>query len=284
MGTATASVRKNLAIADLDEVLRALLQDELDGVQMSGVDITFDAPTRERSSAWRLPAVNLFLYDLREAHEPRDRGWQHRDDGTQSSLGRAPMRLSCTFAITAWTREVVDEHQLLSQVLATLLAYPVIPASMLPASLQVGRPPAGLSTRVGQAKEEGRADFWSAIGSPYKVSLEYVVTIFCVAGQALERGRRVKGTAVSEGLMGTRHAQGGSVLDAYGVGVGDAWVAIPALGPFTQTDAGGRFDFADLPAGDHDVLARGADGLTGRATMTVPGPPAVLRLSRAASE
>jgi hypothetical protein len=287
---ATAAVTKNLALADLDELLRGLLQRELETVPMTGVDITFDAPTRERTSTWRLPAVNLFLYDLREAAAPRDRSWQQRDDGAAAAvLARSPLRLECTFSITAWTRDVVDEHQLLSQVLSVLLAYPVLPASMLPPSLQIGSPPVGLSTRVGQAKEEGRADFWSAIGSPYKVSLEYMVTILCVAGQARQRGQRVASTSVSElpggpngAVHGTLYTQGGTVLDAGGNGVADAWVVLAGVGPWTTTGADGRFVFSAVPPGEHELLVRGADGATTTARLTVPGPAPVLTLAAAA--
>jgi Pvc16 N-terminal domain/Carboxypeptidase regulatory-like domain len=281
MAPATASVTKNLALADLDELLRTLLQGELDAVQMTGVEFTFDAPTRDRTSTWRLPAVNLFLYDLREAAAPRDRGWRQQDNGGSASLERAPMRLACTFSITAWTREVVDEHQLLSQVLSVLLAYPVLPASMLPQSLRVGTPPVDLSTRVGQAKEEGRADFWSAIGSPYKVSLEYMVTILCVAGQTRARGKRVRSAGVGDAAHRPLHTQGGTLLDADGNPVADAWVVLPAVGPWTTTGSDGRFVFSELPAGEHDVLARAADGVTTSRTMKVPGPDAVLRFAPA---
>ena len=215
---------------------------------MRGVEVTFDAPTKERSSAWRLPALNLFLYDLREAPAPRDRGWHNATRAASASLERAPMRLECTFAITAWTRDVVDEHQLLSQVLSVMLAYPVLPAEMLPPSLQVGSPPAGLSTRVGQAKEERRADFWAAIGSPFKVSLEYLVTIHCRAGQALARGGAVREPASRMGssARSTRRAAASSDAEA---------TASPTRGsrcPPRALDADrrdGRFDFADLPAG-----------------------------------
>jgi hypothetical protein len=120
--------------------------------------ISFEAPTRERTSAWPSPAINLFLYDLREASAPRDRSFQERPAGISTVLQQAPMRLACTFAITVWTSEVRDEHQILSQVLSILLAYPTIPVERLTASLLVGEPAAGLTTRVGQAKEEGRAD------------------------------------------------------------------------------------------------------------------------------
>jgi hypothetical protein len=284
MADATASVSKNLALADLDELLRTLLKDELDAVQMTGVEFTFDAPTRERASTWRLPAVNLFLYDLREAAQPRDRGWHEHDSGGVPTLERSPLRLACTFAITAWTRDVVDEHQLLSQILSVLLAYPVLGADILPPSLQVGSPPLGLGTRVAQAKEEGRADFWSSIGSPYKVSLEYVVTILCPAGQSRERGTLVGTATVSDfgpagdgSPSGTLYAHGGTIVDETGRGVEDAWVVLPRVGPWTTSGPGGRFVFSAVPAGEHELLARGSDGMTGRATITVPGPPSALR-------
>jgi Pvc16 N-terminal domain/Carboxypeptidase regulatory-like domain len=274
---AIASVSKNLALADLDELLRELLSAELTAVQMTGVEITFDAPTRERAAIWRLPAINMFLYDLREAASPRDRGWHpHDDDGGTPTLARSPLRLDCTFAITAWTRDVIDEHQLLSQVLSVLLAYPVLPGEMLPASLQIGSPPVGLETRVAHAKEEGRADFWSAIGSPYKVSLEYMVTILCVAGQSRARGRRVSAAAVSSDRL---HEQGGRVVDADGRGAPNVWVALAQAGPWTTSGAEGRFVFHAVPAGEHEVLARAADGAEARATMTVPGQPPLLQLA-----
>ena len=243
---------------------------------MTGVEITFDAPTRERAAAWRLPAVNLFLYDLREAASPRDRGWHpHDNNGGPATLERSPLRLACTFAITAWTQDVIDEHQLLSQVLSVLLAYPVLPGEMLPPSLRIGSPPIGLGTRVAHPKEEGRADFWSAIGSPYKVSLEYMVTILCVAGQSLARGERVSAAAVSSDRL---HAQGGRVIDAGGRAAPGVWVVLPQAGPWTTSGAEGHFVFDAVPAGEHAVLARGADGAEASATMTVPGPPALLQL------
>ena len=218
--------QRNAALADLDDVLRALLEEELAKVGMSGVTISFESPNRERTSAWPSPAINLFLYDLREAAAPRDRSFHERPGGISTVLERAPMRLACTYAITVWTREVRDEHQILSQLLSILLAYPSIPAQRLPPSLLVGGPDHGLSARVGQAKEDGRADFWTAIGSPYKVSLEYVVTVLCSAGIQLERGKRTRRAAVS-GVVGDEHGfpgeplhpLAGRVVDAAGDGV-----------------------------------------------------------------
>ncbi len=57
----------NTALADLDEGLRALLKQELEHHGFEGVDISFDAPSREWSGKLTGPTVSLYLYDLREA-------------------------------------------------------------------------------------------------------------------------------------------------------------------------------------------------------------------------
>jgi hypothetical protein len=269
--------QRNAALADLDDVLRALLEEELAKVGMSGVTISFESPNRERTSAWPSPAINLFLYDLREAASPRDRSFHERPGGVSTVLERAPMRLACTYAITVWTREVRDEHQILSQLLSILLAYPSIPAQRLPPSLLVGGPDSGLSARVGQAKEDGRADFWTAIGSPYKVSLEYMVTVLCSPGIQLERGKRTRRAAIS-GVVGDErgcpaeplHPLAGRVVDAAGDGVRGAWVAISGGGPWTTTGEDGRFFFYGIGEGERGVEVRGTDGATTSAKLTVP--------------
>ena len=56
----------NTAIADLDEGLRDLLRSDLRRHGFDGVEVSFDAPSREWSGKLTGPAVNLFLYDLRE--------------------------------------------------------------------------------------------------------------------------------------------------------------------------------------------------------------------------
>jgi len=260
---------KSAALADLDEVLRTLLERELGKVDIHGVTISFEAPTRERTSSWRSPAVNLFLYDLREAATPRDRGFHERPGGVSTVLERAPMRLACTFAITVWAHEVRDEHQVLSQVLSILLAHPSIPAELLPPSLLVGDPPAGLPARVGQAKEDGRADFWTAIGSPYKVSLEYMVTILCAAGVRLERGPRAQRARIS-GVLGDEdgfpsapvHPLAGRVVDAGGAGRPGTWVVMSDGGNWTTAGEDGRFFIYGVSPGEHVLQARADDGTT----------------------
>jgi hypothetical protein len=49
----------------LSTTLRRLLMSKLPDVDRPK-EITFDQPTREASVRWSKPALNLFLYDLRE--------------------------------------------------------------------------------------------------------------------------------------------------------------------------------------------------------------------------
>src|SRR5689334_20421020 len=67
--TPVVDVPLNTAIADLDEGLRDLLRSDLRRHGFDGVEISFDAPTREWAGRLTGPAVNLFLYDIREARD-----------------------------------------------------------------------------------------------------------------------------------------------------------------------------------------------------------------------
>src|SRR5215211_8941328 len=118
-------------LADLDETLRGLLKDELDRHGFEGVDIAFDAPAREWSGQLSKPCVNLFLYDLREAETMRTSEWSRIQKDGRTYEGRPPMIMECSYAVTAWTQAVEDEHRLLSQVLGVLFAFPQLPADAL---------------------------------------------------------------------------------------------------------------------------------------------------------
>ena len=54
-------VPQNTAIAHLDEALQALLRRELRRHGFEGVDVAFDAPSKEWSGKLTNPTVDLFL-------------------------------------------------------------------------------------------------------------------------------------------------------------------------------------------------------------------------------
>jgi Pvc16 N-terminal domain/Carboxypeptidase regulatory-like domain len=279
------SVPLNTMLADLDESLRAMLKRELARHGFDGVDIVFEAPTKEWAAALSAPTVNLFLYDLREATDRRISEWkEHRGNG-QAFQERPPLRVEVSYAVTAWTRAVEDEHRLLSQVLAVLYAYPILPSDVLAGTLANGTQPFPLDTKTAQGRSEDKADFWTSIGGQYKASLDYIVFASCDAGTRYKRGPEVRTATIQlrdvdrpRASMEEFHRAGGVVTDADGEPVANAWVALPAGGLWAASDAKGRFRFAPLEPGTYDVVARTADGAEAKGKLEVPGQGAELSL------
>src|SRR6478752_8431610 len=98
----------NTAIADLDQALRSMLRADLDRRGFEGVDIAFDAPSKEWSGKLTKPTVDLFLYDLREASDRADVNMSEARGNGQAIVTPPPLRLELTYAVTAWTKAVED--------------------------------------------------------------------------------------------------------------------------------------------------------------------------------
>ena len=272
----TVEVPLNTMLADLDETLRGMLKSELERHGFEGIEIAFDAPTREWSGQLSAPAVNLFLYDMRESEEDRPSGWTKQRIGDEYVEGPPPRVMEVSYAITAWAQAVEDEHRLLSQVLAVLSAFPHLPEDALNGRLRNGSQSMSIKTKIGQAKGD-KADFWTAVGGQYKVSLDYVVRL------TVESGVRRKVPQVRTQTVRTRmidappravvemHRAGGTVAGGDGEPLKDVWVALPDSGLFASSDADGRFRFDRLAPGRHRLVARSAAGAEATADLDVPG-------------
>ena len=255
--TPTIQVPINTMLADLDESLKTLLRRELGRHGFDGADIAFEAPDKEWAASLSGPAVNLFLYDIREAKEVRPIDWQpERGNGDRQRELRPPLRVDGSYAVTAWTRAVEDEHRLLSQTMAILYAYAELPPDVLAGPLSNGSQRYPIRARTAQERHEDASDFWSAVGGQYKASFNYVVTLSCEAGTALERGPEVRTQTVRvrelDGAPSTlieMHRSGGTVRRADGAPVPDAWVVLEETGGLAVTDAQGRFRFDRLRPG-----------------------------------
>jgi len=265
------------AIADLDEVLRLLLRRELERHGFEGVDIAFDAPSKDWSGKLTRPAVNLFLYDLREALERAEGSPNEvRENGGAREHG-PPLRLELTYAVTAWTKAVEDEHRLLSQVLAVLFSHRQLPDDLVEGRLEGSARRRAIETEVGRPREQ-KADFWTSVGGQYKASIDYVVRIQVESGATFVRGPEVRVQTIRAGLsdgprrtMVELHRAGGKVTGADGEPVANAWVAMPDAGRWTVTDGEGRYRFDRLPEGEHRVVARTGDGAEVEGKVSVPG-------------
>jgi hypothetical protein len=279
----TIEVPFNTMLADLDGALRELLRAELASHGFNGVEVAFDAPSRDWAAGISKPTLNLFLYDLRETAGAAAREWNERRGNGHARLERPPLRIDCTYSITAWTRAVQDEHRMLSQVLAVLLAHERLPAEVLG---KLADQPDTILTRIGRPKADGAAEFWSALGGQYKLSLDYVVTLACDPGVTLHRGPEIRTQTVRVVDRDSPHAPAselhraaGVVQRADGSPAEGAWLVLPEVGAFAISEARGRFAFSRVPPGTHRCECRAPDGTVATGEIAVPGPGLVLTLA-----
>jgi hypothetical protein len=266
----------NTGIANLDEALRRLLRRELERHGFADVDISFDAPSKEWSGKLTRPTVDLFLYDLREAVARAEATVTERRGNGQAMITPPPLRLELTYAVTAWTKAVEDEHRLLSQVLAILFSYTGFPEDVIAAESD-GATLRDARTSVGRPREE-KADFWTSVGGQYKASIDYVVHLVIESGATFVRGpevrmqtMRTRPLAAPPGTMIELHRVGGTVRDENDQPVARAWVALPEAGLWASTDGDGRFILNRIVPGTHQLVVRTPTGQELEATVQVPG-------------
>ncbi|GAA1214530.1 DUF4255 domain-containing protein [Kitasatospora nipponensis] len=182
-------------IHEIDEALHGLLTSQV--LATSGIEVVFDAPTREWASRRNAPTVNLFLYDIREAVEHRQQGRRahHAADGTVAAVQGPPRWFALSYLVTAWTKRPQDEHRLLSDLLCGLMDGDVLPAERLGGSLAALALAVPYTIALPPGEGRALADVWSALGGELKPSLDLVVTA------PLAAARRPVGPAVTDALV-----------------------------------------------------------------------------------
>ncbi|MFI6090561.1 DUF4255 domain-containing protein [Streptomyces sp. NPDC051218] len=163
-------------IHEVDEGLRLLLDEA--GLQDNGVEVVFEAPTRDWSARRNAPTICVYLYDIHEDVARRQTGTAEVLDENGTVVGwRTPPRwYALTYMVTAWTTRPQDEHRLLSQVLRCLVRSDVLPTrhytgSLARLGLSVSLDAAGQSTLGASV-----ADVWSALDGEMKASIDLRVT------------------------------------------------------------------------------------------------------------
>ncbi|NER93790.1 MAG: DUF4255 domain-containing protein [Symploca sp. SIO1B1] len=175
--------------ADLDKSLKNILANEMPKDYFSPrntlLSIYFCMPLDEDIK--EKPALNLFLYDVRENLELRSSKWSveryKNQDGTNpvSVKKPPPTMVDCSYFITSWFAKTSDdfpqqEHQLLGEVMKVLLRFPEIPEQYLHGSLkELDLPVRAACLRPLPTQSLG--EFWQAMGGKPKAMLNYTVTI-----------------------------------------------------------------------------------------------------------
>ena len=170
-------------INDIDKSIEALLKEELPENLAAQITISFAPPDGEfPPSSINLPAIDFFLYDIRENKELRSNVWHYdRNENGKGTKKRDPVRVDFSYLITAWPSEsapspVQDEHWLLGEVMKILLRHEIFPQHLLVNSLANQEPPIPvLSLQSGYLQSMG--EFWQALGGKPKATLNYTVTV-----------------------------------------------------------------------------------------------------------
>ncbi|MGY1640637.1 DUF4255 domain-containing protein [Geodermatophilus sp. SYSU D00703] len=175
-------------IHDVDSALRALiLREGLDGAD---AEVVFDAPTKDWAGRRTAPTVDVYLYDIREDLRRRERGMINEYDDARRVVARRlpPRHFKLSYLITAWTQRPVDEHRLLSGLLACFLRHDALPADLLDGPVAELGLPVPVSVALPPPEDRSFADVWSALGGELKPSLDIVVSVPIDSGQRREVG------------------------------------------------------------------------------------------------
>lgn len=276
-------------IRDLSETLRALLDDpglSTGFPELSAAQIVFDRPVESFNPSQT--TVDLFLYDVRENMELRTSETQYVRTNGHVTVSPAPLRVACSYLITAWPVGGSDlplrEHRLLSQVLQLLSQHPRIPSAFLVGSLVGQEPPLPMLT----ARADGLKDpheFWAAIGNKMRASIAVTVTI----GMAVRPEVTVPQVTAAHTRLGLRAGSdgedllpgtikeffhiGGQVTGAGGAPVADARAELvePALA--ARTDGEGRFRIGAVPAGTYTLRVQKDAAVATASVVVPPGSP-----------
>jgi hypothetical protein len=263
-------------IRALDETIKSVIL-EKGGFRVSDVDIRFDQPTHDWSAGLTKPAINCYLYDVRENLELRNQEWVvEREGNGQSKKKIAPLRIDLSYLITAWTNEVEDEHTILWRVLVALSSVWILPESVLKGELV--HQPYPIPTQTAQVSEAMRnlSDLWNVMENELKPAVNYTVTL------AVERDYVFTGPMVfTKRIDFAQRAIETPVESIYQIGgvvheaknghqpVPDAEVVIVERGEEAHTDRFGRYTFRRVPPGTYTFRVSAASR-TAEHEITVP--------------
>ena len=177
-------------IDDLDETLAALLKRELSPGLAHQIQVSFEAPDDQfPPQSVTTPAIDLFLYDVRENTDLRSNDFhiERRQDGSVLTT-MAPVRVDASYLITAWPREGLaspaeDEHRLLGEVMRVLLRHRTLPENVLQGSLKDSEMPLPVSA-LQPGRLQSLGEFWQAMGGKPKAAINYTVTLSVDVGKS----------------------------------------------------------------------------------------------------
>jgi Pvc16 N-terminal domain len=175
-------------IHDVDQLLERLVKKE--ALNGSSVELVFEAPTKDWVARRSGPAVDLYLYDIREDLERRVPAWEDVKDKAGETKDRRlpPRRYRLAYLVTAWTQRPEDEHRLLSALLSCFIRNAMLKPEELEGEVAEANLPVYIDVAQPPSQDRSLADVWSALGGELKPSLDVVVTAPMVVGRTAPFG------------------------------------------------------------------------------------------------
>ena len=276
-------------IRDLSLTMQAILDDPALAAafpELAAAQILFDRPVEGFKPAQA--TVDLFLYDVRENMELRSNEPIIERNNGQAIIHRPPMRVLCSYLVTAWPGNVtgdemaLGEHRLLGQTLQALSRFPTIPPQYLKGSLIKQEPPLPMIT----AQTDGLknpAEFWTALGNKLRPSISLTGTI-SMQPFAAETARMVQESEIRIGertspvemkinpaTLRDAFRIVGQITGAAGAPVPGALVSIEQTGLAAISDLDGRYTIGMLSAGNYTIRVESGQ-ITKTANITIPAP------------
>jgi hypothetical protein len=268
-------------IRDLSATLLKVIKDPAQmpaNPELNLADVVFDRPTDPFAPL--KTTIDLFLYDVRENTELRSNEPVVERINGQAITHPPPLRLSCSYLVTAWPVGgqdlVLQEHRLLGQVIRVLSRYPTIPANFLIGSL-AGQQPALPMLALNTDALKNISEFWTSIGNKLKPSLTVTVTISVPAFR--DESDFLVTTQITRFALGERSPSeewiriGGRISDQLGQGIAGARVDLVDAGLSTRADSSGRYQFDRVPVGTRTVRVTAVGYQPEANQRIVPGPP-----------
>lgn len=241
-------------LKDLDDSILAMLQGEAtEGSELASATISFAVPDESWRNTGTTLTLNIYLYDIRENRTLRSNDLiKSLDSEGNYTINKAEPRVDCSFIITAWNKSDTDdpdniliEHRLLSQVLEVLLKNSTVPSSYLSGLLEDQEPDVRISTSKGSGVPNP-VEFWTALGTPFRASLDCTFTITLDLNQEIETASIVSSSINQFSINESQEKVitfGGLVLDSDENPIENAIISITELDLESNSNSEGKFYF-----------------------------------------
>jgi hypothetical protein len=159
-------------IAETDQALAQVLKTRVIG--NAAIAIAFDQPSRPWIQSLTGPAVNLFLFDIKENVLRRDVMYEKvlGAEGAVVARRPPPPRFDLHYTVSAWAPAILVEHKILAAVLRCFGSMTTLPREALPGPL------AALPYEMLVATESGaKRGMFLNLGGDLKAGFELTVTV-----------------------------------------------------------------------------------------------------------